>query len=101
MVKIDKASHEVWLGEEKDLYSHSAEVMNVHWLDEAQSGEKLHVKVRFQDTGSPAYIYKNKNSYLLKFIKPKKALTPGQSAVFYRDQQVLGGGMIYKGLNSH
>lgn len=99
VVKIDKENSEVWLGEEKDLYSHAVEVTDVHWLSEASQGEKLHVKVRFHDTGSPAYIYKNKDSCLLKFIKPKKALTPGQSAVFYRDRQVLGGGVIQKGLN--
>ena len=99
VVKIDKKNQEVWLGEEKDLYSHSAEVVNVHWLDEARPGEKLNIKVRFQDRGSPAHIYKNKNSYLVKFMKPKKSLTPGQSAVFYRDRQVLGGGTISKGLN--
>ena len=99
VVKIDKESSEVWLGEEKDLYSHAAEVTDVHWLDKAEEGEKLNVKVRFHDIGSPAYIYKNKEGYLLKFVKPKKALTPGQSAVFYRDRQVLGGGVIQKGLN--
>lgn len=99
VVKIDKEKQEVWLGEEEHLYSHTAEVVNVHWLDEAKSGEKLNVKVRFHDTGSPAYIYKNKDSYLLKFIQPKKSLTPGQSAVFYRDRQILGGGTIHKGLN--
>ena len=100
VVKIDKKNREVWLGEEKDLYSYTAELVDVHWLDEAKQGEKLNVKVRFHDMGSPAYIYKNKNSYLLKFIKPKKSLTPGQSAVFYRDRQVLGGGVIQKGLNN-
>ncbi len=100
VVKIDPETHEVWLGEEKDLYSRAAEVVNVHWLDKARSGEKLHVKVRFRDEGSPAYIYKGKSSWLLKFVQPKKSLAPGQSAVFYRGQQVLGGGMIHRGLNS-
>ena len=99
VVKIDKENREVWLGDKEDLYSHEAEVINVHWLDEAKQGEKLNVKVRFHDIGSSAYIYKNKNSYLLKFVEPKKSLTPGQSAVFYRDRQVLGGGVIQKGLN--
>ena len=94
VVKIDKEKSEVWLGEETDLYSHTAKVTKVHWLDKAKEGEKLYVKVRFHDKGSPAYIYKNEDSCFLKFITPKKALTPGQSAVFYRDQQVLGGGTI-------
>lgn len=99
VIQIDRKNRNVWLGEEKDLYSHSAEVINVHWLDEARQGEKLNVKVRFHDRGSPAYIYKDKDSYLLKFIEPKKSLTPGQSAVFYRGRQVLGGGVIHKKLN--
>ena len=99
VVRIDRESHIVWLGDERDLYSDTAEVVDLHWLDEAISGEKLNVKVRFQDKGSPAYIYKNKDSCTLKFIEPKKSLTPGQSAVFYRDQQVLGGGVIQKEWN--
>ena len=97
VVQIDKASREVWLGEEKALYSDTVEVIDVHWLDEARSGEKLNVKVRFHDRGSLAYIYKHKDTHFLKFTEPKKSLTPGQSAVFYRDRQVLGGGVIHKG----
>lgn len=99
VVKIDSETQEVWLGEEKDLYSQSVEVRDTHWLDEGFDGEKLHVKVRFHDEGSPAYLYKKSDSYLLKFIKPKKAVTPGQSAVFYRDRQILGGGVIQKSLS--
>ncbi|MCZ0932009.1 MAG: tRNA 2-thiouridine(34) synthase MnmA [Oligoflexia bacterium] len=100
VIKIDPQTQEVWLGKEDDLYSHSAEVVDVHWLDPANSGEKLHVKTRFHDEGAPAYIYKKKEHYLLKFLQPKKAITPGQSAVFYRDKQILGGGVIQKSLNS-
>ena len=96
VVKIE--DQEIWLGEEKDLYSSYAEIKEVHWLDPASSGEKLDVKVRFHDPAEPAYIYKTKeeDSYLLKFLNPKKAITPGQSAVFYRGQQILGGGVIQK-----
>ena len=100
VIKIDSQTQDVWLGKEEDLYSHFAEVVDVHWLDEADSGEKLHVKVRFHDEGSTAYVYKKQEHYLLKFVKPKKAITPGQSAVFYRDKQILGGGIIKKSLNS-
>ena len=94
VVHIDRKSGEVWLAEEQDLYSHTAEVSDLNWLEEVKDGELLNVKVRFRDTGSAAHIYKQKDSCLLKFIKPKKALTPGQSAVFYRGSRVLGGGSI-------
>lgn len=100
VIKIDSKSQEVWVGEEKDLYASSAEIGEVHWLDPARSGEKLDVKVRFRDEASPAYIYKKDHNYLLKFLTPKKAITPGQSAVFYRDRQILGGGVIQKSTSS-
>ena len=95
VIQIDPAQGEVWLGEEKDLYCQTAEVRDVHWLDKALPGEQINVKIRFQDQASPAHFHENKGSYFLKFIQPKKALTPGQSAVFYRGAQVLGGGFIY------
>ena len=96
VVKINLEKQEVWLGDERHLYSGSAEVGDVNWLDEVQSGEKLYVKVRFHDEASLAYIYKKSQSYLLKFAEPKKAVAPGQSAVFYRDRQIVGGGIIQK-----
>ncbi|MBC6415264.1 MAG: tRNA 2-thiouridine(34) synthase MnmA [Bdellovibrionales bacterium] len=96
VVKIDLETRDVWLGDKKQLYSRSAEIGDVNCLDEIRNGEKIHVKIRFQDKASLAYIYKKSQSYFLKFVEPKKAVTPGQSAVFYRDKQILGGGFIKK-----
>ena len=98
VIKIDKQSNEVWLGQEEHLYSKKAKVIDLNWLEDTLNKEKVDVKVRFRDEGSPAYIYKNKDSCLVEFIEPKKSLTPGQSAVFYRQGQVLGGGVIQHSL---
>ena len=99
VVKIDEKTKEVWLGEEKFLYSCEAEVQDLHFLDEVKEGEKLDVKVRFHHPGAPAVIHKTPGSFLLKFLEPQKAVTPGQSAVFYRGTQLVGGGVITKGLS--
>lgn len=99
VVKIDKDKGEVWLGEQEFLYSQQAEVKDLHFLDEIKDGEKIKVKIRFHDKGSEAHLYKEKDFYRLKFLEPQRSITPGQSAAFYRDKQLIGGGFISKGLS--
>lgn len=101
VVKIDSQTNEVWLGEDKNLYSQKAEVKDLHFLDKVQEGETLKVKIRFQDKGSSANLYKEKDDvYLLEFLEPQRSITAGQAAVFYRGSQLIGGGFISKGLGS-
>ena len=94
VVKIDTKNNTLWLGEEKYLYSHKAFIDNIHWLDERDDGERLQVKIRFHHVGCWAHIYKKKDSCVLEFETPQKAVTPGQAAVLYRENQLVGGGSI-------
>ena len=99
VLKIDGKTREVWLGEERFLYSREAEVEDLHFLDEMEEGEKLNVKIRFHHPGAPAVVHRTSRSCRLRFLEPQKAVTPGQSAVFYRGEQLVGGGVITKGLS--
>ena len=99
VVKIDGTNGDIWLGEEKFLYSREAEVTDLHFLDEVEEGEKLDVKIRFHHAGAPAVVHKTPHSFRIKFLEPQKAITPGQSAVFYRGSQLVGGGVIVQGLS--
>jgi tRNA-specific 2-thiouridylase len=55
------------------------------------------VKIRYKDKGSPAIIQQlNNNEIKVIFDEPKKAITPGQSAVFYDGDDLIGGGIIQK-----
>ena len=96
VAKIDSKNSEVWLGKESSLYSDKAEISDVHFLDEITEGEQLRVKVRFHDPGSVASVYKKSDGCRLEFLKPQRSITPGQSAVFYRGHQLVGGGFIRK-----
>jgi tRNA-specific 2-thiouridylase len=70
---------------------------NVHWTSgkEPKLPLKVKTKIRYQSKFVLAKIYKMKNKkYRLIFAKPQQAITPGQSVVFYKGQEVLGGGII-------
>ncbi len=95
VVKIDAATHEVWLGEEKHLYSTRLTVKNTNWLNEVREGEEYSVKIRFQHKGAPARVKQVRGSEVdLEFVEPQRAITPGQAAVFYKSKQLVGGGWI-------
>lgn len=81
----------------KDLYKREVIVKNVNWI----SGKvpelpiKVKIKIRYRHKAANATISKIKNKkYKLQFKTAQKAVTPGQSAVFYKKNQILGGGII-------
>ena len=94
VVKIDTKNNILWLGEESCLYSRKARLVDLNWLDAVDHGERLQVKIRFHHSGCWTRVYKEESGVLLDFEKPQKAVTPGQAAVLYRGNQLVGGGSI-------
>jgi tRNA-uridine 2-sulfurtransferase len=95
VVKIEVEGNVVWLGEEKDLYNSTVEISNCHWLDEVKSGEIIKAKIRYQHKPSTAKIIKTEFGCRLEFLQPQRAVTPGQAAVLYKNDNILvGGGWI-------
>jgi len=75
---------------QKDLLQKEMMVKNLNWLSGKSFNGKCKVKIRSMAAMVNATIKKNK----IIFNKPQRAITPGQSAVFYRGGEVLGGGVI-------
>ena len=95
VVRIDATTNAVWLGEEKHLYSKQLTIKNMNWLGDVKEGEEYTVKIRFQHKGATAQVKRFKDQNLeLEFTEPQRAITPGQGAVFYSGELVLGGGWI-------
>lgn len=95
VIKIDATDNTVWVGEEKYLFFDEVDVIEPHLLSDIQSGEVLNVKIRYQHKGALAEVLKTETGFKLKFQEPQRAITPGQAAVFYRNQNILlGGGWI-------
>ncbi len=97
VVDVDPKENKVIIGEEWELFSESLIAKDVNLIGLPDLGDGVHgiVKIRYKDSGTPATIYALPNNRVeIIFDEPQKAVTPGQSAVFYKDDCVLGGGII-------
>ncbi|MBA3647864.1 MAG: tRNA 2-thiouridine(34) synthase MnmA [Chitinophagales bacterium] len=92
----------VVLGEEENLIRNVMEVgkINLQKYNDIEDGMDAIVKVRYKDAGAPCRLYRNKNNIRVEFKEYVKAIAPGQSAVFYEGNDVIGGGIIYSGLKN-
>ena len=94
VIKIDASDQTVWVGEEEHLYSSTLRLKETNWMSEFEPGERLKVKIRFHHAGSWAKITRSGDEAFIEFEQPQRAISPGQAAVVYRDNQLLGGGWI-------
>ena len=90
--------NEVIVGEESELYKKEILVTDINLLlvDEIPELLDVTVKTRYSSKEAKAKIIQDGSNIKVIFDEPQKAITPGQSAVFYIDDVVLGGGKIVK-----
>ena len=90
-------NNEVVLCKSESLFRRECAVANVNYMAEESLAEPVHAigKVRYSHAGAPCMIYPQADGTLrIVFDEPQRAMTPGQAAVFYRDDYVLCGGTI-------
>ena len=93
---FNKEKNEVIVGEEKELYKKEILVDNINLLlvDEINDWLEVEVKTRYASKPAKAKIIQEGENIKVIFDEPQRAITPGQSAVFYIEDIVLGGGKI-------
>jgi len=104
VIGIDRERNTLVVGEEEDVFADTFIVAAAHWINSRDVTASLpaQVKIRYNHPGSEATIFPKANGELeVKFMSPQKAITPGQAAVFYDRETVLGGGWIKEVVKSN
>lgn len=94
---LDVNNNRVIVGKNEDLFKNTLSIKSPHWLaeEEPNLSKPFLVRIRYTHRGSVAHVEKKSNdSYLLHFKEPQRAVTPGQFAVLYDDDRVVGSGVI-------
>ncbi len=97
VIEINPQQNTITLGDDKDLYKDKLLVKDLNIIsgDRLSKSVKTEVKIRYNSKKSPAIISPySEDRVLINFEKPQRAITPGQSAVFYQGDVVVGGGII-------
>lgn len=96
VLKLNKEKNEVIVGIEKDLYSLELEANELNFLLDIDLSKEIEIeaKVRYRSLPAKAILKVENGTAKVKFLNPQRAITPGQSVVFYLNNVVLGGGKI-------
>ena len=97
VVALDRARNRLVVGEDQELRSTTCEVRNVNWIPYASPDGPMQAMVRIRNRHEPADAMitpLDASTARVIFQEPQRAITPGQAAVFYSGEQVLGGGWI-------
>ncbi len=102
VLKKDPESNTVTLGDEGGLFYKNVTVNNLNFIPfDTLTGEmRVTAKLRYRHKEQPAVIRPCDNgTVIIEFDVPQRAPSPGQAAVFYSGETVVGGGTIVKGFN--
>lgn len=97
VLDFDFKNNNLIVGTEKELYKKEIVVGDINLLlfDEIEDGIRLNVRIRYQGKDNSATLYNlDNNKIKVVFDEEIKSPTKGQSAVFYLDDIVVGGGII-------
>ena len=95
VIDIDPATSSVIVGDAEDLITEEFTMDHCTWHGDAGEPFEVTVKIRYAHPGAAATVFPGENGEArVRLHVPARAVTPGQAAVCYRGDEVLGGGWI-------
>lgn len=97
VIQINSSSHSVTVGGEDDLLSPELRARQLNWISIPKLEKPMRVTVKIRHRHEPAWATiepVGEDEVKAVFDEPQRAVTPGQSAVFYQEDEVVGGGWI-------
>ncbi len=102
VVRLEPEARRVVVGPESALYAPGLVAEGVNWVKGTSPDGPVEatVKIRYKAAESPAIVEPTERGANVWFSDPQRAVTPGQAAVFYAGDELLGGGFIAGSLTS-
>jgi tRNA-specific 2-thiouridylase len=97
VLQIDPVSHRVTVGADEELATRTLRARGLNWISIPGLTAPMRVRAKIRHRHEPAWAMlepAGKDEVLATFDEPQRAVTPGQSAVFYDGDEVVGGGWI-------
>lgn len=106
VLEIDDGRRQVVVGRKEELGRPGFLVHSVNWIEPPEGGEVVaEVQLRYRSAVVPCRLQLDQEStgtaVRVEFLRSAHPVTPGQAAVFYRGERVLGGGWILQGLDEN
>lgn len=100
VLRIDPVHNQVVLGKQGEEYGLALCARDLNWIIPFPVEGTLccTAKIRYKADPAPCRVTGSSNEVKVEFEQPVRAITPGQSVVFYQDDEVLGGGVITRSL---
>lgn len=96
VIALDAERNRVIVGKDEDLWKDSLEVRQLNWISgkAPELPGRFMVKIRYRHEAALAKVNISATGVGIKFDQPQRAVTPGQFAVIYRGDELMGGGEI-------
>jgi tRNA-specific 2-thiouridylase len=97
VVNVDAEKNQVVIGDKEALKCQTFYVSDINLISQAKIDQtrRVEIKIRYNDSGHPGTLHRAENDEIkVIFDEPQLSVTPGQSAVFFAGEMVIGGGII-------